>query len=37
LDPRFTGSNLAKDGGFLRVIKIHSTNYFGGEVKPSAP
>jgi hypothetical protein len=34
LDPRFMGSNLAKDDGFLRVIHIHSTNFFTGEVKP---
>jgi hypothetical protein len=37
LDPRFTGSNLAEDDGFLRVIKIHSTTSFGGEVKLSVP
>jgi hypothetical protein len=23
LEPRFSGSNLAEDSGFLRVIKIH--------------
>jgi hypothetical protein len=32
LDPRFTGSNPAKDNGFLMVIK---TTSYGGEVKPS--
>jgi hypothetical protein len=37
LDPRFAGSNLAKDYGFLRVIKILSTTSFGGEVKPLVP
>jgi hypothetical protein len=37
LDPRFAGSNLAEDDGFLRVIKIHSTTSFGGEVKLSVP
>jgi hypothetical protein len=37
LDPRFVGSNLAEDSGFLRVIKIRSTASFGGEVKPSVP
>jgi hypothetical protein len=30
------GSNLAKDNGFLREIKICSTTSFGGEVKPLA-
>jgi hypothetical protein len=37
LDPRFAGSNLVEDDGFLRAIKISSTSSFGGEVKPSAP
>jgi hypothetical protein len=31
------GSNLDKDDGFLRAIKICSTTSFGREVKPSAP
>jgi hypothetical protein len=31
------GSNVAEDDGFLRAIKIHSTTYFRGAVKPSAP
>jgi hypothetical protein len=35
LDPMFGGSNPAEDDGFLRVIKIRSTNSFGGEVKSS--
>jgi hypothetical protein len=35
LDPRFAGSNPVEDDGFLRVIKIRSTNSCGGEVKPS--
>jgi hypothetical protein len=33
LDPRFVGSNLAKDEGFSRKIKIRSTTSFRGEVK----
>jgi hypothetical protein len=37
LDPRFMGSNPAKDDGFLWVIKICSTTSFGEEVKLSAP
>jgi hypothetical protein len=37
LDPRFAGSNPAKGNGLLRVIKIHSTHSFGGQVKPLAP
>jgi hypothetical protein len=37
LDPRFAGSNPAKDDGFLRVIRIHSITSFGEEVKPSVP
>jgi hypothetical protein len=32
LDPRFAGSNLAEDDGYLRVIKV---TFFGGEVKLS--
>jgi hypothetical protein len=31
------GFKLSQDDGFLRVIKIHSTSSFRGEVKPSAP
>jgi hypothetical protein len=31
------GSNPAKDNGFLRAIKIHSTASFRGEVKLLAP
>jgi hypothetical protein len=31
------GSNLAKDDGFLMVIKICSMTSFGGEVKSSIP
>jgi hypothetical protein len=34
LFPRFAVSNPAKDNGFLRDIKIHSTASFVGEVKP---
>jgi hypothetical protein len=37
LDPRFTGSNSAKDDGFLMAIKIHSMAFFRGEVKPLVP
>jgi hypothetical protein len=29
------GSNLAKDEGFLRAVKIHSMTSFEGEVKAS--
>jgi hypothetical protein len=29
--PRFAGSNLAEDDGFLRAIKICNTTFFGGE------
>jgi hypothetical protein len=36
LDPRFAGSNPVKDDGFLRAIKIFSTKFFRGEVKPLA-
>jgi hypothetical protein len=31
------GSNPDEDNGFLRVIKMHITTSFGGEVKPSVP
>jgi hypothetical protein len=37
LDPRFIGSNLAKDGGFLRFIKICTMASFRGELKLSVP
>jgi hypothetical protein len=37
LGPRFMGSNLAKDDGFLQVIKIHSMTSFCWKVRPSAP
>jgi hypothetical protein len=30
----FAGSNPIKDDGFLRVIKIGSTTFFGGKMKP---
>jgi hypothetical protein len=36
LDPRFVGSNPAKNDGFLRTIKIRSTTSFR-EVKPLVP
>jgi hypothetical protein len=36
LDPRFASSNPADDYGFLRVIKISSTIFFGGKAKPSS-
>jgi hypothetical protein len=36
-DPRFAGSNQAKDNGFLRTIKIGSMTSFGGEVKLVVP
>jgi hypothetical protein len=37
LDSRYTGSDSAEDGGYLRAINIRSTTFFGGKVKPSAP
>jgi hypothetical protein len=37
LDPRFAGSNLGEDNGFLIAIKIHSMTSYGGEVKLSVP
>jgi hypothetical protein len=37
LDPRFVGSNLAKDKGFLTAIRIGSMTSIGREVKPSVP
>jgi hypothetical protein len=33
LNPKFTGSNLAEDDGFLRALKVCSTTFFRGEVK----
>jgi hypothetical protein len=36
LDLKFTGSNAAKDDGFLRVIKIHSTTSFPCHVSPAS-
>jgi hypothetical protein len=33
----FAGSNPAEDDGFLRAIKVLSTNFFGWEVKSSVP
>jgi hypothetical protein len=33
LNPRFAGSNLTEDNGFLRVIKIHSITSFTEEIK----
>jgi hypothetical protein len=33
LDLSFMGSNSAEGGGFLRVIKIHRTPSFAGQVK----
>jgi hypothetical protein len=37
LDPRFAGSDLAEDSGFLRAVDIYGTTSFGGEVKLSVP
>jgi hypothetical protein len=31
------GLNPAEDNGFLRVMKIHSTTFFAGDVTPLAP
>jgi hypothetical protein len=36
-EPKVAGSIPTKVDGFLRVIKIHSSTSFGGEVKPSVP
>jgi hypothetical protein len=35
IGPKVAGSNSAEDDIFLRAIKIRSTTFFGGEVKPS--
>jgi hypothetical protein len=35
--PKVAGSIPAEVDGSLRVIKIHSTTSFRGEVKPSVP
>jgi hypothetical protein len=37
LDPRFAGSDIAEDDGFLRAIKVCSKPSIGGEIKPSIP
>jgi hypothetical protein len=37
LDPSFVSSDTVEGDGFLRAIKICSTPFFGGKVKPSAP
>jgi hypothetical protein len=37
LHPRSAGSNPAEDDGFLMAIKIHSTTFFKGDVKPMVP
>jgi hypothetical protein len=37
LGQRFIGSNLDKDDGFLRTIKIHSMASFRGAGKPLVP
>jgi hypothetical protein len=34
--PRFTGSKSAEDDRLLKEIKICTTIFFGGEIKPSA-
>jgi hypothetical protein len=36
-NPRFEGSNPARDNGILNAIKIRGTTSFGGEVTPSVP
>jgi hypothetical protein len=35
--PKFRGFRPGRGCGFLRAIKISSTPFFGGEVKPQAP
>jgi hypothetical protein len=37
IEPRFAGSNTVEEDWFLLAIKISSTTFFGGEVKPSFP
>jgi hypothetical protein len=37
IGPKVCRFKLSRGNGFLRVIKIHSTPSFRGEVKPSAP
>jgi hypothetical protein len=37
LDSSSARSNPAEDDEYLRAIKIRSTTFFGGEVKPSVP
>jgi hypothetical protein len=37
LNSWFAGSNLAKDNGFLRLIKIQSMTSFGVKAKPLVP
>jgi hypothetical protein len=37
IGPTFAGTNPVQGDGFLRALKIHSTLFFGGEIKPSAP
>jgi hypothetical protein len=37
LDPGFTGSNLAKNDGFLRAMKTSSMTFFGRKVKLLVP
>jgi hypothetical protein len=37
LDSRFTGSNPAKDNGFLMAVKIRILTSFGGDVKLLVP
>jgi hypothetical protein len=36
-ESRFANSKAEKEEGFLGAIKIRSTTFFGGKVKPSAP
>jgi hypothetical protein len=35
MDPVFAGSNPDEYDGFLRVIRIRGTTFFGRDVKPS--
>jgi hypothetical protein len=37
MDPRFMRSNLVEGNGFLRTIKIHSTQFYGRVIKTLAP
>jgi hypothetical protein len=37
IGPKVRGFKPDRGDGFLRAMKIRSTPYFGGEVKPASP